>query len=81
MALGFGSKKSEEDRSAYNNSNEKGYDAENGGRIEAPARRDLNDRDGYDVDVGKQIEMEADNAIQYRTCSWPKVSSFYSLIG
>lgn len=23
--------------------------------------------------VGKQIEMEADNAIKYRTCSWQKV--------
>jgi hypothetical protein len=23
--------------------------------------------------VGKQIELEAANAIQYRTCSWPKV--------
>lgn len=25
------------------------------------------------VSVGKQKELEADNAIQYRTCSWPKV--------
>lgn len=25
------------------------------------------------VSVGKQMEMEAGNAIKYRTCSWPKV--------
>ena len=23
--------------------------------------------------VGKQMELEQDNAIKYRTCSWPKV--------
>ncbi|KAI9727536.1 MAG: hypothetical protein M1828_006478 [Chrysothrix sp. TS-e1954] len=27
----------------------------------------------HSVSVGKQLEMEADNAIKYRTCSWPKV--------
>lgn len=25
------------------------------------------------MSVGKQMEMEAGNAIKYRTCSWPKV--------
>lgn len=25
------------------------------------------------VSIGKQMEMEADNAIKYRTCSWPWV--------
>lgn len=25
------------------------------------------------VSVGKQMELEAGNAIKYRTCSWPKV--------
>jgi hypothetical protein len=30
------------------------------------------DDSGSDI-LGKQIEMEAGNAIQYRTCSWPKV--------
>jgi len=25
------------------------------------------------LSVGKQVELEAGNAIQYRTCSWPKV--------
>jgi nucleoid-associated protein YgaU len=29
--------------------------------------------DGADVSVGQQLEMEAGNAIQYRTCSWQKV--------
>lgn len=27
------------------------------------------------LDVGGQIELEAGNAIKYRTCSWQKVSS------
>jgi hypothetical protein len=26
------------------------------------------------VSVGKQLQMEAENAIKYRTCSWQKVS-------
>jgi hypothetical protein len=30
------------------------------------------DDSGSDL-LGKQIELEADNAIQYRTCSWQKV--------
>lgn len=25
------------------------------------------------ITVGKQLELEADNAIKYRTCSWQKV--------
>ena len=25
------------------------------------------------ISIGKQMEMEAGNAIKYRTCSWPKV--------
>lgn len=28
--------------------------------------------------LGKQIELEAENSIQYRTCSWQKVSNFCS---
>jgi hypothetical protein len=31
------------------------------------------DTDGSSDILGKQIEMEAENAIQYRTCSWQKV--------
>lgn len=48
-----------------------------GGRI-APVLPHLkgydfgSDDSGSDV-LGKQIELEADNAIQYRTCSWQKV--------
>ena len=26
-----------------------------------------------DISIGKQVEMEAGNAIKYRTCSWQKV--------
>lgn len=26
-----------------------------------------------DIDIGKQVEMESENAIKYRTCSWQKV--------
>ena len=36
------------------------------------------DSDG-DVMLGKQLEMEADNAIKYRTCSWQKVRLFLLL--
>lgn len=49
-----------------------------GGRI-APVLPHLagydfgNDDTGSDI-LGKQIELEAGNDIQYRTCSWPKVS-------
>lgn len=50
-----------------------------GGRI-APVLPHLRGYDFGDSDslngsdiLGKQIEMEADNALQYRTCSWPKV--------
>lgn len=32
-----------------------------------------NDDTGSDI-LGKQIELEAGNDIQYRTCSWPKAS-------
>lgn len=48
-----------------------------GGRI-APVLPHLSNYDfgsddsGSDI-LGKQIEMEASNAIQYRTCSWQKV--------
>ncbi|GAB7348433.1 hypothetical protein MBLNU459_g6854t3 [Dothideomycetes sp. NU459] len=31
------------------------------------------DDDSSGMSVGKQMEMEAGNAIKYRTCSWPKV--------
>lgn len=34
------------------------------------------DSDSDKVDIGRQIELEADAAIKYRTCSWQKVGSF-----
>ncbi|ORY06494.1 transmembrane amino acid transporter protein-domain-containing protein [Clohesyomyces aquaticus] len=62
------------------------YDAEEQGgrrhRRRHPGRRidrdddSSSDRDSLDgLTVGKQIEMEADNAIKYRTCSWPKTAA------
>jgi hypothetical protein len=53
-----------------------------GGRI-APVLPHLrgydfgSDESGEDI-LGKQIELEAGNAIQYRTCSWQKVSIWLS---
>lgn len=54
-----------------------------GGRI-APVLPHLagydfgSDDTGSDI-LGKQIELEAGNAIQYRTCSWPKASRLLPL--
>lgn len=42
---------------------EKAYDATAG------------DSSSETFDVGKQIALEADNAIKYRTCSWPKTAA------
>ena len=58
-------------RSKYGHSN-----GAAGGRI-APvlphlSNYDFGDDSGSDI-LGKQIELEADNAIKYRTCSWQKV--------
>jgi hypothetical protein len=47
---------------------EKSYDAEAG--LGGHSAHDDSDES---ITIGKQIEMEADNAIKYRTCSWPKV--------
>jgi len=77
MAVGFLGKKKGDARSNTSSSddaNEK-KDPESLGRIEAPSRRDMAGDDSSDssITVGKQMEMEAENAIKYRTCSWPKV--------
>lgn len=80
MALGlFGSKTAADADHNSNSSDEKvskpdkAYDAEAGlGRIEQPSRRDVGSEEDS-ITIGKQIEMEAENAIKYRTCSWPKV--------
>jgi hypothetical protein len=33
------------------------------------------DESGNDISIGKQLEMEEDNAIKYRSCGWKKVCS------
>lgn len=88
MALGFGFKteKADSNGDAHNGSDKVPvdlYDPENlviGGkrmnRIDGPMKRrnsTAGDDSSADLTVGKQIEMESENAIQYRTCSWPKV--------
>lgn len=56
-------------------------DARRGSRIDAPLRKgSIVQADGSDEDsigIGKQIELEKDNAIKYRTCSWQKVSTHH----
>jgi len=59
------------------------YDAENLGRrkmsrIDKPlvkpiGANDVPSDDSSGMSVGQQMELEAGNAIKYRTCSWPKV--------
>lgn len=79
MALGvFGSKRGNEARSNSSSSNDEKTGIESGGdpelgRIEKPSRRDVDDSSDASITVGKQMEMEAENAIKYRTCSWQKV--------
>ena len=56
------------------------YVRRKGGRIDKPIRAGSiiptgSEEDEGSISVGKQMEMEADNAIKYRTCSWPKVLS------
>lgn len=69
-----GSRDAEKGKNPYGHSvNDKSV----GGRI-APVLPHLSNYDfgsddsGSDI-LGKQIEMEASSAIQYRTCSWQKV--------
>lgn len=54
-----------------------GFGPRKGSRIDKPRTGSLVpagvEADEGSVTVGKQMEMEADNAIKYRTCSWPKV--------
>lgn len=73
------------DNAYYNGFN---ADAEKGGvpggarkmsRIDKPVTKSISglmpddDMTETSVSVGKQMELEAGNAIQYRTCSWYKV--------
>lgn len=49
------------------------------GRIDGPITKPINGAEVSDDDastsIGKQIEMEAGNAIKYRTCSWYKTAA------
>ena len=79
MALGFGNKKADEAGIIDNDvkSPEDVYDPEdqsNGGRRRL-SRVAGDDNSSATLSIGKQIELEADNAIKYRTCSWQKVNS------
>lgn len=40
-------------------------------RIDAPPGGEYDSESTFDI--GAQLELEKDNAIQYRTCSWQKV--------
>lgn len=42
-------------------------------RLGGPSAIGINAEEDSVVSVGKQVELEADNAIKYRTCSWQKV--------
>ena len=54
-----------------------GYDPESNGGAGRRMSRIDSKAFGSDTDstlsVGQQMELEKDNAIKYRTCSWPKV--------
>ncbi|KAI9706523.1 MAG: hypothetical protein M1836_003529 [Candelina mexicana] len=59
-----------------------GYDVEDGrgqrkmSRIGGPVPGTVTDSDtDSNLSVGKQVELEAGNAIKYRTCSWPKTAA------
>lgn len=92
MALGFGSKSDKAEKPVDSDIENKAgngiYNPDQsnytiGGRpmnrIDGPMNRRTSingDDSSLELSVGKQIEMEAENAIQYRTCSWPKVCFF-----
>jgi hypothetical protein len=81
MALGFSSgKKGSDTRSNSSRSSDGKGTLEKKdpelGRIEKPSRRDVDDSE-ESFSIGRQMEMEAENAIKYRTCSWQKVCLIY----
>jgi hypothetical protein len=85
MALGFGSKPERADSPTNENKTADDLfnnDAESGGSEKQRHGNRLGPSAGLDsseeesITVGKQIELEAGNAIQYRTCSWQKVGFF-----
>ena len=87
MALGLfdGSKSEKNVDPELTTSNDAAYEAgrQDGSRrmsrIDRPIVRpivvpgDEEDLTETQLSVGKQMELEQDNAIKYRTCSWPKV--------
>jgi hypothetical protein len=74
----FGGKASPTDATSQNSNEkvalekEKSYDAEAAGGI-LPTSADT-DSDAS-ITIGRQIELEANNAIKYRTCSWQKTAA------
>lgn len=53
-----------------------GYDPENStGRRMSRIDKPLDSDTDSSLSVGKQIELEASNAIKYRSCSWPKTAA------
>lgn len=50
-------------------------------RIGGPAAIGLADSDaGSAMSVGKQVELESNNSIKYRTCTWQKVIDTFSFV-
>jgi hypothetical protein len=73
MALDVGAKGEKLDSSEKQFSGP-GHDPENAtGRRMSRIDKPLDSDTDSSLSVGKQIEMEASNAIKYRSCSWPKV--------
>jgi hypothetical protein len=75
MAIGLFGSKGGDGRNNSNTSHEqqKTADPELGGREKSEPRAD--DSSDNSFSVGKQMELEADNAIKYRTCSWQKTAA------
>jgi hypothetical protein len=73
MALGFGSKKATSPTNANNNPATEKDMKKDGVFARGDSDAERQSDEDASINVGKQIELEAGNAIQYRTCSWQKV--------
>jgi hypothetical protein len=79
MALGalFSRKASPADGTSQNSNDKVAYEKNSSYDAEAAAAGILapvgDSGSDASITIGKQIEMEANNAIKYRTCSWQKV--------
>ncbi|KAL6708447.1 hypothetical protein ACN47E_002710 [Coniothyrium glycines] len=71
MAIGLFKKRATADTHSQS-SDERAKDAEKAYDADGIAAGDGSDQS---FDIGRQIAMESDNAIQYRTCSWPKTAA------